>query len=475
MAGLLRKRVFETTLALFWASAILFNYLQLTHLDASHPTAFVGGFDENSYFALTHSMLFDGDLNSANEFHFIRRTQPPYLYEAFRQYVEENPDNPRNLFPAGTSIAALPAMALVRAVVAIVETAHGQPYSGYSPIYVLAYFAANITYGALALWLCFQMLLRWFPRAVAGIACWAVALCTPFAFYFLFDPGMSHMTSAFFGTAAVVAWLRWRDAAGRGLWLWAFATGAAAGFAVCVRPYNAPLVLLLAERLFAALRLKPERSFRAGTVAVAALGVAVGFAPQLFAWRAMHGAWIANTDDHSFGIVPRYALHILFSRTSGLFFWTPAVLLAVVALFAGIRRRMHPALVFAAMFAGFVWMYGNWREWWLGVAFGMRGMDQVYLFAFGFAVFFHWVIGSGHWRAVLVCRVFVLLFALINLHLILAFRSGSISHDGPLYWRQSFSRPDLYGWQLGRDLDAVTPFGPGERAPLLMEPFPGVE
>lgn len=471
MSCRLRARLFEVSLALLWAVAILFNTLQLTHLDPGHPTAFVGGFDENSYFAMAHSMLFDGDLNCANEFRFIQRSQPPYLFEAFRPYVEKAPENPQNLFPIGTSLFAVPAMAVARVAVAIAEEAHGQPYSSYSPLYVLAYFAANITYGVLAIWLAFQTLLRWFPRRVAAFACWSVILTGTFLFYSVFDPGMSHMTSGFLGALAVFAWLRWRDSDDRKVLIWGAVCGLAIGAATTVRPYNAPLALMIVAQAA-----HGRRDLRwISSIALAGLGGFLGFAPQLLAWHAMHGTWIANTDAHSFSLVPRYAGNVLFSRRHGFFFWNPAMLLAVCGLLAGLRSHRRVATWFLLMLAGFIWMYGNWREWWLGVAFGMRGLDQVAIFAFGFAVAAGAADSRWPRRGHLVACGLLTFFAILNCHLILAFRSGTISHDGALVWRDSIRRSDLVSWQVWREFDALTPFGPGYRAPLLTTPVPGVE
>lgn len=463
-----RARGFEIALVIFWALAVVYTALDITHLDLTHLRAFIGGFDENSYFALTHSLLFDGDLNCANEFYFIRRTQPPFLYEAFRPFVEKNPDNPANLFPAGTAFAAMPMMAIARLWTFLAEAAAGRPYSSYSPTYVIAYCAANMTYGALALWLVFRMLLRWFDRRTAAIACSAAASCGSFLFYFIFDPGMSHLTSAFFGTAGVYTWLRWRDADRRIGW-YAVGCGLCIGFAMAVRPYNAPLAFLLASQALDAIRNNVRRKH----LMLAIIGAFIGFAPQLIAWRSMHGHWIANTDEHLFGIFPRHALQVLFSRRHGLFFWTPAMLVAFAGLVLGIRRYRVPSILFLCIFAGTLWMYGNWREWWLGVAFGMRGFDQVWMFAFGFAVAFQFARKRWPRSGTVAATAFVMLFALINLHLIVAFKSGAISHDGNLYWVDSISNGEMYRAQLSREWQTIT--FQGVHVPLLMEPVAGAE
>jgi hypothetical protein len=64
----------------------------------------------------------------------------------------------------------------------------------------------------------------------------------------------------------------------------------------------------------------------------------------------------------------------------------------------------------------------------------------------------------------------VVLFALVNLHLILCFRGGVITVDGPLFWLDTVSRGKAYKAQVAREWRIWTDWGEGRRAGLVGAP-----
>ena len=96
------------------------------------------------------------------------------------------------------------------------------------------------------------------------------------------------------------------------------------------------------------------------------------------------------------------------------------------------RAILLPALALLAVFLGVTYMYGNWRIYWLGVSFGMRGyVDLPCVFVFGFAAVTIWLaLRIGRQRAGSIARLLTMLFALVNLHLMVAFQSGAVWVDG---------------------------------------------
>lgn len=496
-------RVFEITLALVWLLGAANAYFLLTYTAFQSSSGYASGFDGNSYFAMVRSLAFDGDLNCRNEFAFIVATQPRYVVDAFLPYFVGKEQKPVNVFPVGTSLATLPALLLARGAVGLAELASGRVFSGFSAIYVLAYYWASLTYAVGALWVCFRVLLRWFSRPVAAAACWASLLCGSFIYYTLYEHSMSHGVSAFFGACAVFAWAKAREAEGRRAWMLTLLCGLSVGFAVAVRPYNAPFGLLLLTPVWGMVRRTgqgesaiaggeckteegeteaslcgPERGRAAKEIVLLVIGIIgglLGFASQLIAWRLQHGAWIANPDAHEFTILPRYALNVLFARRHGLFFWSPLYLASLVGLVLAWRAWPRPGRVLLLVLAGMIWMYGNWREWWLGVAFGMRGLgDAVVIWGFGFAAVIE--IARRKWQSALVrAWIVIAIFGALNLHLLMAFRSGSVLVDGPLYWTESVRHPHFYWRRAINDWLAWTDHNPKTRAPLLSPPYEGHE
>lgn len=439
---------------------------------ANGGVPFLGGFDENCYYAIAHSLFFDRDVSFSNQFTFLMESQPHYLAEAFAPYVHDNPDAPVNIYPAGSAIAALPAFVLAAGIDNLrAWVTRSWPVSNFSLLYVFAYSAAQVSYGIAALLVCWSILMRWFSRGTVLLAVAAVVFCGPWLFYQMFDPAMAHLCGAFFNAAAVWAWLRWREEAGKRAYVYAALTGLCIGFATMVRPYNAPFALLLLEPLvstrFVVVKNRPQR---VATLLAIFCGF-LGFLPQLVCWRLQHGTWVANTSGHTFALIPKYALHLFFHPNHGLLYWSPAFVLSLAGLIIGCRRMRHPAVVYAMVLCGIIWMYGNWRIWWLGVSFGMRGfIDAAIIFAFGFAVIFDLIRNRYKSRGTKVVACLLLLFCLLNVHLLIAYRSRSIPADGNLQWHKSLDHPEWYIGQLRREWLTLTDLHPERRVSLFARP-----
>jgi hypothetical protein len=493
-----RRRLsgFHFSLAAAWLAAVALAYCSFTLRREMPVVPYLTGFDENGYYAYARSLFFDGDLNFANDYTFLVRTLHPDMAGPYSQLLAENPGMPRNHFNAGPGFSALPALAAARAIAgARILFAGAETVSPFAPLYAFAFLVANITYGIGAMFLAHRVLRRWFDPWVAAFAVWGAALCGPFLYYLFVAPGMSHLTSAFFVTLAVAAWFWWREADGRAATWRGFAAGLCVGWALCVRGTSLPIALLLLEPAVACALRGEKRNWRGtlggvwgGTLA-AFVGAAAGFLPQMLVWKAVYGVWLANTQSYGFHVVPAYALHVLFSRRHGLFFWHPALLVAVVALGALCMNRATVATVrgeknakggsgargvavaLMLVFFGVVWVYGNWRVYWLGVSFGMRGfVDFLAVFAFGFAVAADRLAERMGTRARTAAWELAALFLIVNLHLALCFRGGVITVDGPLYWLDTVSKGRLYKEQLAREARAFTGWDLRSRASLFENP-----
>jgi hypothetical protein len=467
---------------LLWVVLVGHAALRITFKLEPWRVPYVVGTDSNCYYAFAHSLYFDRDVNFLNQYAFIVRTQPEWQAVQFRQFLSQNPERGENPFPAGTGLVAIPFLVMTHLIVLLLG-AIGivQAVSPFAPVYVLAFYAAQITYGVGALWIGFRLLSRFFGGWSASLGVAATVLCGPMIYYLLYDQGMPHLAGAFFGTLTLFGWVKWNESVtARKAGMWAVITGLSCGIAVIVRPYNLPLGVLLVEPLARVVwrcRRDELRPIALMTI-LAIAGAGLGVLPQLLVWKAQYGTWIANQQGHSFSIMPPHALQVLFSRRHGLFFWSPAYLVAIagvaIALRGGAARgqtRMSArrvAVVLLLIFAGALWMMGNWRVWWLGVSFGMRGfIDFSYIFAFGFAYLTGVVTARYPRRARLIAIELMLLFTLVNLHLMTAWRSGIVFVDGPLYWRESVFDPDRYGATLRRDWAALTHFSPAYRASLF--------
>ena len=321
-----------------WLVAVVFSYTALTHKPAGggprrgYPT----GYDANGYYAWARSLWFDGDMDFRNDFAFVARTQPPGSRDPFVAALLEADAagrGPDNVFNCGTGLAALPAMAIASGLDRIrVAVSGGPPASPFSPWYVFAFQIMHAAYGVGALMLARTLAARLYGRHAANVGSWGAMLCGPPVFYLLFEPGMSHLAGAFFGSVCAVSWASTfapggtRAAPERPRVGLAAVAGLAAGFATCVRPYNLPLGLLLVEpAVRAVLSSNRRRDFGPAMAwsAVGLAGAAVGFAPQLAVWRAQYGTWLGNPTGFRFLPWPPFAHLVLFGARHGLFQWAP--------------------------------------------------------------------------------------------------------------------------------------------------------
>lgn len=425
------------------------------------PLPYLTGFDDNCYYAYARSLLFDRNLDFQNDFTFIAETHPGSTGSIFRQALNGDDVILRNFFFVGTGLAALPILAVTRAMA-------GSEVSPFASLYPAAFAVGNLLYGVAALGLVYAAIRRWFTAGQSWLGITATALCGPMLYYLYAQPTMSHLPGAFFTSLAFFGWARRTETSSchiGNLLLMGFA----AGFATIIRPYNAPVCLLILSPLLHAGTGK-SLLVRLGSCTLAAAACAIAVLPQLLAWRVQHGQWIANTQDHAFPSWPRYLLHVLFHRRHGLYFWHPALLISTVGIvyFARTRSAYHGWMMLA-IFIGIVWMAATWRIWWLGVSFGMRTfVDLPFLWAVGFSAAGTWV--QGKMGSLRVAGQVLLLFALINLHLMISFRGGVIWVDGPLYWLDTVSSGRKYKQQLAREWTYLTDWRPGYRANLLHAP-----
>jgi hypothetical protein len=214
----------------------------------------------------------------------------------------------------------------------------------------------------------------------------------------VYDATFSHIYSFTAIVAFVVLTERW----------WAeptinrsVALGAIAALIVLIRHTNA--IFLLTVPLYGITRwrefpprlatLWARRSRLLMTVAVAFVGVL----PQLAIYRAATGAWIVGPYrglDIGFTWLSPHIVGVLFSTQKGLFFWSPALLMAVAGVVIAARTRcwarslVVPAVVILAIDT---YLIASWADWQFGGSFGHRAFtDGLGVFAIFLAAFFEW-------------------------------------------------------------------------------------
>ena len=334
----------------------------------------IAGVDPVGYYAYARSLIFDGDLQFANEYRALNAGA------TFTEGFLMNPDGPRtatghlpNLFSIGPGLLWTPFIGAAHAI-ALVD---GAEADGFSRPYHTAVFIANMVYGLLGLAFTYLFLRTWFPKSHSAIGAFAAWACSPALYYTYAKIAMAHACSFFIVALFLLLWARFRNRAE--VWPWIL-IGAALGVAALVRWQNAAFAVIPAIDLLWHRRWK-------GVLPLAACGAAsiVAFAPQMIAWKIIYGPFLTVPQGDAFvDWLHPDVMETLFSRGSGLITWTPLCAVAMAGLF--LWPKNHRICWIALAVAFVVQLYVNSVVPAAGWSFGMRRMvNCTPLFAVGLA------------------------------------------------------------------------------------------
>jgi hypothetical protein len=358
----------------------------------------VRGADEIEYFSHLRSMVFDRDLDFANEYAFFYAQDPQALQGFKGTFLDKRePATGRhiNFTPVGAAMLWSPFYLLAHAAV----LATGGVADGFSKPYVAATSYASAFYGFLGLLLTHDALRRW-----AGISDLQAAATTatmwwgtPLLYYMTIAPGFSHSTATF--TVALVTWLSLRTAT-RGTWTVAEAArlGLAGGLAALV--YEKELLYLVVPGLLLTTWMLRTRRFVDGLRAGVAMGVVAlaVFVPQLAAYKVLNGTY--GPSEYVRRKMIWWSPHffeVLVDPGHGMFFWTPLLLIAVAGLvFVAVRRASLRMTALLVAFVLQIYICGCVDSWHLAGAFGARRfVSATPILAFGLAPLVTWLWERG--------------------------------------------------------------------------------
>jgi hypothetical protein len=380
--------------------------------------------DAGSYFVYLRSLAFDRDVDFANDWTLLGH--PP---ASGRRTVTGKVHNAQTIGPALLWAPFYAAAHLyVRASLAL--GLGSWPADGASEPYRRACALGTVTAVVLAAFPLARALAARFTPALAAVAVAAAFLTSPVVYYVFVAPGMAHGLA--FALAAVLLALldRLRGGAWPGGW---WRVGACFGLLVLVRTQAAVLGLLV---LPFAVRAWRRREVSGKTLAGAGILAGTVFVPQMLAWKALYGSYLTVPQGAGYlDWSSPHLLEVLFSANHGLFSWSPALALGLLGLVLHLRRDRGAAAGSLLVLAALAWTNGAVADWdWEGGdAFGARRFDvAVPFFALGFAALAAWLRELASRRPMLLPAVVLLPFALWNLGLLAAFRTGRYPDAAPL-------------------------------------------
>jgi hypothetical protein len=337
------------------------------------------------YFSYLRSLAFDGDLDFTNDYRLLGLGDKPHLFHPTAT------GHAQSAAAIGPAILWSPFFAAGHAVAILLNRSDPAVHAnGISFPYRQAVCVAGLFYGLLGCWFTYRLIRRFYPSGIAAAASGLIVAGSFMLWYLVKEPSMSHAPSMALVAGFVWAWTATRDRRTPVQWT---LLGLLAGFMTLVRWQNALFALLpacdAAAALWTAWRLG-DRRLAAGTLKAGALftaAAAVGFVPQMLAWRSIYGSWLAVSPmGPQIRLTDPQIADILWSSRNGLLSTTPVLYAGAVGLV--IFAAARPAVGVPALIALAVMTYFNAaiQDWWGSDAFGGRRFDgTIPLFGLGLA------------------------------------------------------------------------------------------
>lgn len=240
--------------------------------------------------------------------------------------------------------------------------------AGYDTFYFHALNFGNWLYGLVALTLCLHLSRRYFSPRATLLALFFTSLASPFFYYMTYFAPNPVMPSVLMATAFIIMWDFTRR---NGHWPHWLLLGSIGGILLSLANYNVSFICFPLITLVASVRSHHTVRTTINDAIAFALGLLLGFLPQLLTWRILFGGLTIPYAGQLDWLHPRI-MEVLFSTYHGLYFYAPFLLLATAGiLLLGRRDRVFAFGMIAALLVQ-TYVSGINLAWWAGGSFGMR-------------------------------------------------------------------------------------------------------
>jgi len=326
------------------------------------------------YFAYLRSIAFDRDVNFLNDYELIGLGDKRHLF------TPTPTGHAQSAWTIGPAIAWSPFFGAAHLVaLPLSRTRPNVSADGTSYPYRQAVCIAGLFYGLLGSYFTWRLSLLFSAKRVAAAAT-ALAVGGSFMlWYIVCEPSMTHAPAM--ASVAGFAWLwaatLWR----RTTWQW-MALGVLGGLMADIRWQSAIYGLLpLVEAgtlAWRAVRGGDRAALRrlAADAAAGSAAFVAGFLPQMLAWKAIYGTYLAVSP-----IGPEIRFNdphwadVLWSSRNGLFSTSPILIIGAIGLAILARRHRAVGVAFALSCALMVLFNSMIQDWWSSAAFGGRRFD----------------------------------------------------------------------------------------------------
>lgn len=326
------------------------------------------------YFAYLRSMAFDRDVEFSNDYRLLGLGDKAHLFQP-------TPTNhAQSAWTIGPAILWSPFFGAGHLVArGLGRTDPNVSANGISFPYRQAVCIAGLVYGLLGCWFMHRLAGRTAGQHIAAAATVVTVGGSFMLWYLVKEPSMTHAPSMALVAGFTWAWIATRDHRTPLQWI---LLGLLAGLMTLVRWQNALFALLpacdSAVVLFRAWRAHDPRAARQAIVTglLFTAAATVAFVPQMLAWRAIYGAWLAVSP---VGPQMRFAdphlVDILWSARNGLFSTSPALYAGALGLLLFARQQPAVGVPAVLVVACMVYFNASVQDWWGSAGFGGRRFD----------------------------------------------------------------------------------------------------
>jgi hypothetical protein len=328
------------------------------------------------YYAYLRSITFDGDVSLANDYRLLGLGDKPHLFAPTATGYAHS------AWTVGPAIVWSPFFASGH-LAATRLAARGTQVAtdGSSYPYRQSIVIAGLVYALLGWWLTLRLCEQWFATRLAATAVGLMAGGSFMLWYTLVEPTMTHAPSMAAVAGFLLHWSTTRERRSYTGWV---VLGLLAGLMALLRWQNALFVLVpacdSAVRLWRAARAGERARVRevlAGG-ALFTLVATLAFLPQMLAWKAIYGSYLAISP-----VGPRIRLTepqlvlTLFSSRNGLVAMSPILYVSLLGLIPFARRHAAIGLPLVLATGAMVWFNASIQDWWGSDGYGGRRFDGV--------------------------------------------------------------------------------------------------
>ncbi|HXG54710.1 MAG TPA: hypothetical protein VNJ03_04965 [Vicinamibacterales bacterium] len=347
------------------------------------------------YYAYLRSIVFDRDVDFTNDYRMLGLGDKAHLF------VPTPTGHAQSAWTIGPAIVWAPFFVAAGPIARHLNEAGADvSTNGISYPYRQAVCIAGLVYGLLGCWFTYRVAARLFLRRYAAVATTFVVCGSFMLWYLVKEPSMTHAPSMAGVAGFTWMWVATRER--RTLWQWA-ALGAIAGFITMIRWQNALFAIMPACDALAALvsaaRARDHVRLRSTLAAGALFTVCatLAFLPQMLAWRAIYGSYLAVSP-----VGPQirwwdpHLVDILWSSRNGLFSWSPVIYVSAAGLVLFCVRRPELGCPMLLSVGAMVYFNASIQDWWGSAGFGARRFDgTIPLFALGMATFIEHAVAAA--------------------------------------------------------------------------------